>query len=491
MSSIIDKNSLSNSKLILLLQTLSTKELKELKIWLSSPWSKKNKYYVPFFELLLSEAPSFSGEALVKKVIYKQLYKNKPYDNYIFNNLIRELSKEIQSYIAFLGVKQSSREQELVVRKFYLARNATDLYETLTSSINKKLDKQTGKSAEDYLYLNRLHQEIYFQASGHHRYKIDAPNLVAADEALDAFYLLEKYNYWHEAVARTKILKIEIHPLLTFDLPLLDRLQTRLRLDAIPLYQLRLQRNASLNWKIYLDFKKAFLKVFSNLSFFHQQSFLIFCINDVIQLEQMGHATALEDLLEWYQLGLSNDLLMEHGYLNENAFNNVILTASHLERADFLVGFIQEYGKKLPNTIKKDAYKWALAQLAFIQGDYPTVNKAFIDWLPKDKRYTIQAKITLLKANFKEALASKDLLKSFEDSCLAFEKYFHRNELYADDKNTSCLKFVQYARKIVHNKHNKISYKKWTTLIKAIEKEPLMLGKRWLKKEVDLIKRKG
>jgi len=233
---IIKVNHLANSKLIRLIKILSAKELKELKDWLASPWCKKNKYYLPFYAIICQAAPKFAEESLLKETVFEQLYKDKNYKNAIFNNLILSLTKEVQRYLSFLYSQQSKEEQSQLFRKALLDRNAIALYETTAQSQIKQVALQSAKSAEDYLRLNRLHQELYFQPSGHFRYQEDAPHLVAANEYLDAFYLLEKYKYLHESAARTKILKITKPSLLQVDIALLEELQCQLALEVVPLY---------------------------------------------------------------------------------------------------------------------------------------------------------------------------------------------------------------------------------------------------------------
>ena len=201
----------------------------------------------------------------------------------------------------------------------------------------------------------------------------------------------------------------------------------------------------------------------------------------------MGHPLAMEELFGWYQIGLANECLMEHGYLDEAAYNNIVLVACHLDKLPFLVDFINNYEQKLPAPIRQDVHKWALAQLALQQGRYEEVRQAFVAWLPKEKKHAIQARVTLLKAHFKLAIADKVLLKNFEAACAAFKVYMRRDKLYTVDKNLSYLKFIQYAKKIVNYQHQPIWPKNWDLIEKALEQEPVLAGKRWLKKELALL----
>jgi len=122
-ATIIKKNHLGGSKLVQLIQTLTPKELRELKNWLASPWSKNSKYYLPFYKIIAKAAPSFTSDTLIKKRVYKSLYGEGPYQEGIFNNLIRALTKEVQQYlaIAIWGGLPAAFEKAFIRTKCYLS----------------------------------------------------------------------------------------------------------------------------------------------------------------------------------------------------------------------------------------------------------------------------------------------------------------------------------------------------------------------------------
>lgn len=489
MTTLIKEYHLANSKLVNLCRTLSSKEFKQFKDWLLAPWCKKNKYYLPFYELLVKASPSFLPKNLKKEQAFIYLYGPKKYNNALFNNLITSFTKELQNYLAIVHLQKTPHEKDRLLRQHLWTNNTVDLYEDFAINSVDNLENKSVKSTEDYLHLNRLHQAIYFQTSGHHRYERGAPNLFAANHYLDVYYLLEKYKYWHEASSRLNIVQTE-QSHLHVSFPLLQELQDELSLVAIDLYEVRLKRSDRVSWKEYLLFKKKFLSSFDQLPFSLRQSFLIFCINDIIYLDAAGHISAIEELFSLYKLGLQKDLLIRNKGLNEATFNNIVLTACHVEDLNFLEKFIDDYEHLLPAPLRKEAFIWALTQLDYANGNYEKVVKQYNNWLPKNKHYAIQAKVTLLKANFKLVLFNKSSRKSFNTYCKAFEKYIRRSKLYTANRNTAYLKLIQYNNKIVTKFYDSNNLVSWEKLEQSIEKEKLLLGKRWLKKEINLLKEK-
>lgn len=483
-------NHLDKSKLIRLLKLLSNKEFEEFEKWLNSPWCQKNKYFLPFFKIIRLAAPKFASVSLNKTLIFSLLYPAKNYDNRIFNNLILALAKEVERYLAHLQLQKDKLLQQQLLGKAFTAKKQIDLFEETNQKIIKDLETKANKSTTDYLLLSQLNHALYFQTSGHHRYQPETPTLEKTITYLNHFYLLESYGYLHEIHARAKILKLTEQLTSPNNHLLLTKLQAQLKLVPAHLYEFRLRTHLAATWSDYLAFKALYLNAFVQLHFSFQQSFLFYCINDVVDFSAKGQPEAIAELYEWYQLGLDHQLLMQDGMITGGTYNNVILTACHLEKHDFLLQFIETYTPKLPKTIRLQAKSWANAQVDYALGKYEVTIDALKDWIPDNKLYAIQTKITLLKANFKLILADSSHVERFQSYCLAFEKYIKRNQLYSVNRSTSFLKYIQYARKIALLCYKTPDTSKWKQLIKSIEEEKILFGKSWLLTEIELI-RKG
>jgi len=94
--------------------------------------------------------------------------------------------------------------------------------------------------------------------------------------------LLERYNYLHEQAFRNKILKL---PKQETTIPIEDlvhHLQQVLSLPAAALFEFRLKTKLVNNWSDYLIFKELYKESYPHLPFVLQQSFLFYCINDVV-----------------------------------------------------------------------------------------------------------------------------------------------------------------------------------------------------------------
>ena len=483
---ITKKNNLIKSKLLTIIQSFSANELIGLEHWLAAPWCTSNKYYAPLCSILLAAAPSFAPEDLFKEIIFKQLYGAKQkYNAGIFNNLLLFFTKEVENYLSMLELQKAAEQQQVLTAQYFSDRKIEGLAVKRNKQSITSIEKKSIKTDTDFLLLHNLYKKQYAIKGGSSS-KEGMDDLLAASNALDAYYLLNKYQCWHESHARRKILKTGENLDFFIDPNALRRLQNELSLPAIDLYDLRLRKHKRITEQSYFEFKEQYLANYDLLPFSLQQAFRIFCVNDAIYLDQKGFANAMQEVFYWYQFGLEKELIILEGRITTATFNNIILLACRLEKIDFLKNFIEEYKDKLPPSTKVEAYSWAMSQLAYELADYDAVLDQYKNWLPKHPHLTIQAKVTLLKTFVQLAIEKKINQKQFEDHCLAFEKYIKRNKLYAKEKSTAYLKFIQFARKIVisHRKPKSI----WKILEQAIEVEPFLVGKYWLEKQIATLK---
>lgn len=483
---------IANSKLIASLQLLSAKEFKELEYWLQSPWCKQHKKILLFYQILQKITPDYAPENLIKEDLCALLSKNKTINNKTFNNLLSEFTKQVESYLAHLHFQKNKTLQQRSLVTELLERKQVFYFEKSAQNLIQQLEKKTTKSAEDAFLLHQLYQQLYFQPSEHRRYQPKAEELSKSAIYLDTYYLLTKLKYAHENQSRVNILKEALHLEKEAETVYLFALQQKLKLPAAALYQFRLTKNTTTNWQDYLAFKDLYLNCFSQLHSSLQQVFLYCCINSVVALNSQGQPNTIQALFEWYQFGLQQGLLMQMDIISSITYNNIILTACHLNETAFLLDFVEVYQHKLPENIQKDALIWSKAHVAYILGDYETAVDTLKDATPEQTLYAIQIKSTLLKANFRWALVDATQGFRFNKYCLAFEKYIHRNDLYSKDRSIAILKYIQYTRRMVSLYHSTTEVKKWRQLLATIHTEPILFGKRWLKKEMErLMKEKG
>ena len=477
---------LTQSKLIDLVKLLTPKEWKDLAYWLNAPWTKKEARLITFYQLLAKHYPSFKAKNLNKEKLYQELFQNTAYDNLKLNHLIRKFTEEVEAFLAHLKLLKDKTVQQNTLRIFLLERQQIKRFEETSEALLKQIETKSAKSANDFLVLYQINRDLYFQPSAHRRYEPNGTELDNAHRALNEFFLLETYKYLHEQVTRSKILD---KPTCTIPKELQEFL-AYLRKNHISmpaaLYEFKLQQKA-MNWQAYLEFKALFEATHQQLPSSLQQVFLFGCINDAVAFVSKGQDIGLAELYYWYQLGIEKHLLSQYNTITGITFNNVILTACHFDDVALIQHFIKTYQNKLPANLQKEAKRWALAHLTYVMGDYNACIIQLENKLPKQPVYSIQAKLTLLKAHFKWVLADATQGSRFHYYCLSFEQYLNRNSPYSTDRSQSILRYIQFIKKIAKLNQETSKQEGKEKLLQSIQNTSNLFGKTWLKKELTLL----
>lgn len=466
---------MNSSKVFEIINVLNQEEWKKLKLWLNSPWANSNKKIMLLYSVIESGFPDFSMPKWKKEQVYKKVYAGKPYNNREFNNLLSKFHKQVKLFLVHMSLSKHPRLIEQIYVKEMLERGAIDIFENSAGALLQQIENVHPKTATDYYDLNQLYQQLYYQPSTRLRIQPGFSVINQAQNNLEAYYQLQHFKYLHDIEIRKKMLKdnSKEEKIIKAELP-----------EAVRLYQNRFSRKEGINIASYLSFKSLYYEYFNGLTFEHQQYFLFCCINDSINLNANKNIDALQELFEHYQFGFKHDLLLRFGKMTAITFNNIVLVASHLEKIDFVAAFIPKYYLFLEDSHQNDAYRWGLAELSYMNGEY----EKCVDLIQKDKFdsdfFKLQSKGTLLRANFDFYLEDKSQYDRLQSLYNATEKHFHRNNMLSKPRKKSYIRFTQYLRRLtVLVEENIVGTKELVQFRKSISNEEKLFGKGWLLKK--------
>jgi len=107
---------MKDSKLIKILKTFSPEEIKSFEKFITSPYFNTVKNYLFFFKELIKFYPDFNDDRLNGELIYRKLYKGKPFNKQVMWNLnskLEDLANEFLEQVA-LGKNKFERLELLV-----------------------------------------------------------------------------------------------------------------------------------------------------------------------------------------------------------------------------------------------------------------------------------------------------------------------------------------------------------------------------------------
>ena len=120
------------SKLLILLKSLSTRELRNLKDFVTSPYHNKNQYLIRFYNYLYNTAPYFKAELMDWGDAFEHVFESQTFDRKRFYHLESKMVKLVEKFL----VQEAFKKDEFV----------PELY-LLKSSLDKSLPKNYNETS--------------------------------------------------------------------------------------------------------------------------------------------------------------------------------------------------------------------------------------------------------------------------------------------------------------------------------------------------------
>lgn len=141
---------MKNTKLLLLLKTLRTRERTRFKEYIYSPFFNKNKKIVRLLELILMHAPEYEHEDLQKQKIYPFIFPNKKYNEIKLNNIISDLLQLLYDYLSITHFSKQKILQKGFLLKELLEKDAVPHFEKTVRRYRQLQTQQSHRSFEFY-----------------------------------------------------------------------------------------------------------------------------------------------------------------------------------------------------------------------------------------------------------------------------------------------------------------------------------------------------
>lgn len=465
-----------SSKLIALLSSCSSKEIKSFSAFVSSPFHNTNTEIIQFFNCIKQYHPSFSRDKMSKLLVFNELYPGIKYEDKKVRYLMSDLLKLAERFLLIRQIESSEIDRSLLLLQAFTDRKLDKHYQQLRTKLSVDLAKtritDTGfffdriKTIEieeehyyykDYRLLDDKTQENSVELNKYFALKklkyscslLNRQALLKENYILDLpenwIGWLEKHNYWEEQVIRiyAKVFQVLKYPVES------DCFDELLQL----LFETEI---SSISQK---DLKELFL----------------YAINYCAKSIREGKNNYVEKALSLYLEGIKNEALLENGYFSAQSFNNVVKLALRLEKYGWIEDFIEEYKHFLPPESQNNTLRYNLAELSCYKKDF---DKALL-FLSKvefvNLSYQLGSRIMLSKIYY-ELKEEKALLSLLG----AFMMFLKRNKQISEPIRKTYLNFCDLLFLIIKGKIEHIE--------NEIRNIPLLTDRTWLLEKVVEIK---
>ncbi len=466
-----------NHKLILLLKTLSGKEIKELDAFLRSPYFNTNRHLVEIFQLLKKAHPDFQ-KLENKEALYKRIHPGKKFRDVHLRQYFSALTSLVEE---FLAIRKFEREKTLyrhALLEEMIDRNTERLFNHTLLKTNDK-----SKSEDDAFYLSQFQLEdlrnkfLVNTAQQQNRFA-EQPDYAKAIRLLDTFYIIRKLKFYCSQLNYKTIAAVDKETILMDEILELLSKKDYSETPAIDIYHKILRTltepENEENFASLLQTLKSKAHLFPQME---AREMYIYAQNFCIRQINKGKTKFLNEILDIYRILLEREIILEKGILSPWDYKNIVVTALRLNEFQWTEKFINAYKSKLPEAERENAYTYNLAKYYFYKKDYSQVLQLLQNVEYSDVFYSLDSKSMLLKTYYE--LNEMDSLDSMLDS---FKIYLLRNKSLSEHH----VKTYKNLLKITHKLSRLISSdkKKIALLETEIEQTKPLADVGWLREKI-------
>ena len=433
---------MEKSKLIALLRTFETGEIRQFKDFVASPYFNKNPDLLPFLDYLADCAPDFRTDDLEKERVYAHVFPGETYDAKQLAYLMNYLLKLAERFLTIRQYEEAPFASRYHLLKAFLGRRLDKHFNYCLRKTQSLLEEKRGSGKAYYYYASRI-AELASSFELLQGRKSSGQFQRAADHA-DEWYFLNKLRLSCEMLNRQKVFSME------FELPFLDEVTAHLsRRPERPaiidlfLHTYRTMENPAA--EAHFDqLMELLTRHGAQIDHEELRILYLYAINYSVRNISQGRQDYISKALDLYLEGIRSRALFEDGFLTHSTFTNVIKLALMLNRYDWIEEFIERHHDFLPPASREDALHYILAELYYHRGDYDAVRDHLNQLQFSDIQYHLGSRVVLIKTY--HALEEIESLLSL---LAAFSVFLRRNKEIATPMKKRYLNFCNLLHRLL------------------------------------------
>ncbi len=458
---------MQNTKLFLILKSLSTPELKELGKFIQSPFHNTNKTLFKFYNLLKKKHPDFASRTLELEKIHRKLFPSKPYNPAVMRNLISEMIKIIEEYLALLNFRKDIIDHKIHLLKQLRSRNIEKLFE---KSMEESLEfLENSKIRDDSYYYNKYILESLKRSFYESKVPVGRSSKIYSMLPEEVEYL--KISFFMTILKDFfSIYNFQGNLNLEYRYKFLDEIMDYISKEEeyknIPLIYI-LHTFLSLvlkgeNENVLPELKETIDKNREIMSNDDYRSFYVELYNYYKNKQFIGDKKAGLKSFELIREMLEKDILLQPGEnMTAHTYINICASAIRVNNLKWAEDFSNKYRNRLLPQHQSNAYIYNFAGIHYIQAvqsnDKKEKEKEFgkaLEYLSKVKSedffYMIRIKNMLIRINYE--------LGNVDDALnltVNYRQYLSKNKLIPQDLHERYSNFADFVLKLIKLRMNK------------------------------------
>lgn len=478
---------MKNTKLIVLLKKLSSKELRKFQEYVMSPFFNKNKkvqHLVNIIVPALVNTSDLESEILEKRKVFRKIYMTQQYNELQINNIISDLLQLLYDFLAQIQfVKQPLLQKKYVLKELF-QKDAPQHFEKTIRRYRQLESKNEERSFNYFLEKKDFYSQLdqFVQTKIKRQYD---ENLQLESDSLDLSYFINKLHIACNMISRNIVINANYH--CDFLDEILIFCKKNNHLENHPALQVYFKTIQMLEGKgeeqFYFDLKKSLVKhyrIFPKEELFTLYNYALnFCIKKI----NSGQDAFYQEILELYKVLLERKIIFLDGHLSPWTYKNIVTTAIRLKEFEWTEKFIYKYQNMLLANERNNALAYNLATLFHAQGDYRNTLFQLQNVEFTDTSYHLGAKILQLKSYYE-----LDEGEAFFALVEAFKKYILRSKDLSDYRKKANANFLKLAKKIfqIKGKSGKTADQKRKKIKTDLKQLEPIANKSWLEITVNI-----
>ncbi len=465
-------------KLALLLEGLSSAEIKRLGDFVRSPFYNKNKNLVLLYQFFERSFNQSDQDKITKEKIWEHLCPDKKYDDSKLRSVFSDFKKLCETFFIIIKQEQNPLNQKNILLDALIERNLTKNFEQLSKDVSLILDSEFNRNFE--YYLSKIDFErTHISAGGKNIEKNLDENFIRLSDSIDHFFLSAKLDLFNSLLSR----KYHVLGNLTLKIKFIDEILSHIEENLKEIkkdhpvifseYLILKMMTAARSEKYFIDLHGFVLKNINKYKQTELEQVYFPLINYSFNKLALGENKYLELIFEIYRTFERKNFYNEMKVFQDIDYISIAIAGLRLNEILWVENFTDKYNYKLSVDFKADSTSLVNALISYKKKDYQKAISSLSNVNYQNSYYYLKSKETLMQIYYEQS--EFEALQSLIDST---RHYLKRRQNILSIHYERYMMFLKYINMLLNAKENN-NYKK-LLLKKELNKNKNVIAREWL-----------
>lgn len=460
-----------SSELLILLEKLSKKEMKNFYTYLNKQY-RKGHIALRLFQYLRKYHPDFETKKVSYEKAFTYLFPSRSFNKITVSNAISDIKVKLDQYFVMQHIQDNEYERKAILLQVYKRYQVDKLIKNNFAEMDRVLNRVQQKDHTYWLRKALLELEYYSSVNTERLKK--RSSILSADKNLDYFYAALKLKIGSKIFNGYRLMD-ESEPKVSF-LSEIESLNLHQHSFYHLFYHLATRMFDERDDGIYHQLKEDFFNHHREVSVEDQCTLLTYLLNHNAKEIRKGREDLGEETFELLKFGLEQELFNFQGYLYPNHFLNAIEIAISIEKFSWTEKVIEEWGGKLEPTNRKYYNSLGKAILCLHTQKFEECLDYLIEVDKKEPQNELRGRWLYIATHYELGnRTTEHILYKYD----AFKNYVRNNKLISQELKQAVTSSLNILKVFLTEKPDK------RRILNLIETSKGFFYKKWLKQKAE------